>query len=244
MGAPGPRPQDDREVPRSPRRRALQADQAGVLRRRRLDHPPGVRAVPERDRLSGPVSHRQGRHRRAGQGPPRGLERGPPPRPDPARPRAQGRPVRAVEEPREPDRAPTTQAGADPETQPAAVPRLPALPAAAPDLPRPRRPRARAPRRVAEMGTTMPARAVRQGRPSDHRAAPNGRGGHHEQALQRRGRAGQHPDPPDHPTRLRLPLTLGRHRPRDALTRRPLPTPTRTVTPPTEPAGDSQVLPG
>ena len=32
VGAPGSRPQNDREVPRSPRRRALQADQADLLR--------------------------------------------------------------------------------------------------------------------------------------------------------------------------------------------------------------------
>jgi hypothetical protein len=37
----------------------------------------------------------------------------------------------------------------------------------------------------------------------------------------------QHPDPTDHPPRVRLPLTLGRHRTRNALTRRPLPTPPR-----------------
>src|ERR1019366_2429626 len=46
-------------------------------------------------------------------------------------------------------------------------------------------------------------------------------------------RADQHPNPPDHPPRVRLPLPRRRHSTRDALTRRPLPTPTRTVTPPT-----------
>jgi hypothetical protein len=45
--------------------------------------------------------------------------------------------------------------------------------------------------------------------------------------------------PAHHPTRVRLPLALGRHRSRDALTRRPLPTPTGAVTSPTVPAGDS-----
>jgi transposase len=74
---------------------------------------------------------------------------------------------------------------------------------------------------------------------SHHRAASNGRGGHHEQALQRRRRASQHPDPADHPTRVRLPLALGSHRSRDAVTRGPLPTPTRPVTQPTETSGDS-----
>src|ERR1039458_4322083 len=72
-------------------------------------------------RLEPTQSYRQGRHRRAGQGPPRGLERRPPPRTTAARPRAQRRPVRALEEPREPDRTPSTQARADPETQPPPV---------------------------------------------------------------------------------------------------------------------------
>jgi hypothetical protein len=42
-------------------------------------------------------------------------------------------------------------------------------------------------------------------------------------------RADQHPDQTDHPPRLRLPLTRRRHRTSDAVTRRPLPTPARTM---------------
>ena len=33
--------------------------------------------------------------------------------------------------------------------------------------------------------------------------------------VERQNRASEHPDPADHPTRVRLPLTLGRDRPRD-----------------------------
>jgi len=146
-------------------------------------------------------------------------------------------------EPREPDRAPSTQALANSETQPPPVPRVPTLPAAAPDLPSPRRARARPARSVAEMGQAIPPRTVREGRPPHHPTTRQGQSRDHKQVVKRRGRASQHPDSADHPTRVRLPLTLGRHRPRDALPRGPLPTPTRPVKPPTEPAGESKKRP-
>src|ERR1019366_8594092 len=87
---------------------------------------------------------------------------------------------------------------------------------------------------VAEVGQAMSPGAVPKARPPDHRTARKGPSGVHQWTLKRPRRADQHPDPADHPTRLRLPLTRRRHRPRDALPRRPLPTPTRTVTQPTD----------
>ena len=65
LGARRPGPQDGREVPGSARERAMRAGQARLLRRRRVDHPTDLRALPERHDLPGPVSHRQGRDRRA-----------------------------------------------------------------------------------------------------------------------------------------------------------------------------------
>ena len=98
----------------------------------------------------------------------------------------------------------------------------------------------RRPRRVAEVGVAMSPRAVRQARPHDPRPASRDRGRAAPPTLKRPDRADQHPDPADHPPRLRLPLTLGRHRPGHAVTRRPVPTPPRPLTQPTVPAGDSQ----
>ena len=124
------------------------------------------------------------------------------------------------------------------------LPRLPDLPAAARDLPRPVRAGARAARRMAEVGPPLPARAVRQARQDDHQAASRDRGGPSAPPVERQDRASEHPDPADHPPRFRLPLTLGRDRPRDALTRRALPTTPQPVTPPTVPAGGSQIVQG
>jgi hypothetical protein len=83
----------------------------------------------------------------------------------------------------------------------------------------------------AQMGAEIAPGAVPKARPADHPAAQNGRSGNHQQAVKRRGRADKHTATPDRTPRFRLPITLGRDRPRDALTRRPLPTPPRTVTP-------------
>src|SRR5450631_3335056 len=83
------------------------------------------------------------------------------------------------------------------------------------------------------MGAPISPGAVSKARPPDHTTARPGRSGVHQQLVKRPRRADQHPDPPDHPPRVRLPLTRRRHRHRDALTRRALPTPTRTVTAPT-----------
>jgi hypothetical protein len=144
-------------------------------------------------------------------------------------------PVRALEETREPDRAPAGQARLHPEAQRADLPRLPTERAATPDLPR-RQHTGRAPatRRLAEVGQALPPRAIRQAHAPNHRAALKSRGSADPSPLQRPRRAGQHPNPPDRPARLRLPLTRGSHRPRDAVTRWPLPTPPRPVTPPTD----------
>src|SRR5665213_3763947 len=125
-----------------------------------------------------------------------------------------------MEEPRQPHRPPEAQALKHPADQQAPVPRLPPRPAALTDLPRQRPRRARAARSVAEVGQTISPEAVPKARAPDHRTARKGRSGVHEWTLKRPGRADQHPDPADHPTRLRLPLTTRRDRTRDALTRR------------------------
>ena len=82
------------------------------------------------------------------------------------------------------------------------------------------------------VGQAMSPATVPQARAPNHRAALKGRGCLYEQLVQRARGAGQHPDPPDHAARLRLPLTRRRHRPGDAVTRRPLPTPARPVNDP------------
>jgi hypothetical protein len=124
----------------------------------------------------------------------------------------------------------------DPEDQPAPVPRLPALPTAAPDLPRRSRQRDRPPKRLAEVGIAMSPTTVRQARAHDPRPARRDRGRDSPRALQRPRQADQHPDRADHPPRPWLPLTTSRHRTRNAAPRRPLPTPTRPLKRPTEPA--------
>jgi hypothetical protein len=97
---------------------------------------------------------------------------------------------------------------------------------------------------MAEMGTTLPPSALRQARKDDHQTACRDRGGASPRIVERQNRASEHPDPADHSPRVRLPLTPGRHRARDALTRRPLPTPTRPVTPPPVPTGGSSFQAG
>jgi len=64
-----------------------------------LDLRPARRALPERGPLRGPLPRRGARDRRARRDPPRGLKRGPQGRPDGRRARAQGRALRALEEP-------------------------------------------------------------------------------------------------------------------------------------------------
>src|SRR3954451_13399343 len=180
-------------------------------------------------------SRRQAGHRRARRDPPRGLEPGPPIRAARPRPRAQGRPLCALEEPREPDLPPARQARPHPARQPAPVPRLPAQRTAAPDLPPRGRPSARRPRRLAAMGAALPPHAVCQARPHDPPPPRRHRGRATPHPQQRSHRADQHANPADHPPRLRLSLTTRRDRPRHAVTRGPLPTPTRPMTRPTEP---------
>jgi len=108
----------------------------------------------------------------------------PPPRPDPARPRAKRRPVRAVEEPghlNEPSNS------SSPRPSPHQTPyRLPPLPAAARDLPSAVRTGDRAARRVADLGppcrlapfVKLPApspTSVRESRPAIRHGLSNAR---------------------------------------------------------------------
>ena len=159
-----------------------------------------------------------------------------------ARPRAQGRPVRGLEEPREPHRPPGRQARHNPADQRQAVPRVPPQRAATPDLPAPRRRRRAAAGRLAEVGASLPTTIVRQARPHDHRATRRDPRRDPPRPLQRPDRADQHPDPTDHPPRVRVPQPARADRARDAQTRRPVPA-TTPVTRPTETSGDSKKAP-
>src|SRR3954466_6473500 len=159
------------------------------------------------------------------------------------RPRAQGRPLCALEEPREPDLPPASQARPHPARQPAPVPRLPAQRTAAQGLPPRCRPSARRPRRLAAMGAALPPHAVCQARPNYPPPPRRHRGRATPHPQQRPHRADQHANPADHPPRLRLSLTTRRDRPRHAVTREPLPTPTRPMTRPTEPTVGSSLAP-
>ena len=85
----------------------------------------------------------------------------------------------------------------------------------------------------------VPAPVVRQTRPHDHRATRRDPRRDPPRPLQRPDRADQHPDPPDHPPRIRVPHPAAPDRARDAQTRRPLST-TTAVTRPTETSGDSE----
>src|SRR5437764_4701591 len=88
------------------------------------------------------------------------------------------------------------------------------------------------------MGASLPAATVRQARQNDHRATRRDPRRDPPRPLQRPHRADQHPDPADRPTSVRIPLTTGADRTRDAQTRQPLPIVT-ALTPPTETSGDS-----
>src|SRR3954453_13673834 len=111
---------------------------------------------------------------------------------------------------------------------------------AAPDLPPRCRPRARRPRRLAAMGAALPPHAVCQARPHDPPPPRRHRGRARPHPQQRPPRADQPANPADHPPRRRLSLTTRRDRPRHAVTRGPLPTPTRPMTRPTEPTVGSE----
>ena len=151
-----PRPRDGREVPGSARPRALPADRACLLRHGRVDRPAGRRALPQRDPLRGPVSRGQGsRPTRWTRSAARSGTR-------PARPAS----TQLAKELKGARFALWKNAGNLTErqqlklariqqTQPAPLPRLPALPATPRDLPRPGRPRPHAARGVAEVGPTL-----------------------------------------------------------------------------------------
>jgi hypothetical protein len=120
-----------RGVLRRPRRGALCGDPAGQRRRGGMDRCDGGGALPQRHLVRRPLPRRQVGHRRAGRGPPPGLERRPQGRPGSAGWRAQGRPLRTVEEPGGPHPPPARQARLDRAGQRPAVPGVPAQGAAA-----------------------------------------------------------------------------------------------------------------
>ncbi len=88
------------------------------------------------------------------------------------------------------------------------------------------------------LGETLPPATVREARQDDHRPESRDPRRDQQRPLQRPRRSHQHPNPTDHPTRVRLPHTRSAHRPRDALTRWTLPTPA-PMKRPTETSGDS-----
>jgi transposase len=134
-----------------------------------------------------------------------------------------GRALRALEEPRAPHRPPAGQARRHRADEPTAVPCLPAQGTAQADLPAARHCRDRVARRLAEVGAALPPATVRQARQNDQRAARRHPRRDRARPLQRPRRSDQHPDPADHPPRLRLPLSRRPDRARDARPRRPLP---------------------
>jgi transposase len=101
--------------------------------------------------------------------------------------------------PRESHRPPAGQALGHPGHQQAALSRLPAQGAVAPDLPAARRGRGRAAPALAGLGTPLPPAAVREARPHDHRPARRHPRRDPARPLERPRRGDQHPDPPDHP---------------------------------------------
>ena len=104
------------------------------------------------------------------------------------------------------------------------LPRLPAQGTAQADLPPRARPGDRAARRLDRLGPPLPAAIVRQARQDDQRPARRDRRRDRARPVQRPRRSDQHPDPADHPPRLRLPQRRRPDRPGHAHPRRPVPT--------------------
>ena len=91
------------------------------------------------------------------------------------------------------------------------------------DLPAARRRGGQAARRMDRVGAALSPRIVRQARPHDHHAARRDRRGDRARPVQRPRRSDQHPDPDDHPPRLRLSQRRRADRAGDAVARRALP---------------------
>ncbi len=160
------------------------------------------------------------RARRGGQAPGGPRER--------AREGPQGRPVRVVEEPGEPDRAAAGQARVGGQDRPAAVPGIPAQVGPSADLPAAVQASQRGARAVDLLGPAVPHRGVRE-TAEEHRQTPRGDPGRDRaQPVQWSDRVGEYEDPFDNPDRVWVPLTRGTDRPRDAQPRRP---PTRPPRP-------------
>ena len=85
---------------------------------------------------------------------------------------------------------------------------------------------------------SLPTVVVRQARPHHHRPAQRDPRRDPARPLERPDRTGQHADPADRPTRVRVPQPSSADSTRDAQTRRPLPA-TTPVTQPTGTSGDS-----
>ena len=182
--------------------------------------------MSERDPVRGPIPRDQARDRRAGRDPPRGVKPGAPRRAQGCRQRAQRRPLHALEEPEQAQRRPEDQARPDPADQQAALPRLPHLPAATRDLPRPLPAGSQTTRRVACLGPALPACAVRQARQDDHQPTSRDRSGDSARLVEHPDRTGEYPATAHHPPRLRASHSRSPDRPGHAQPRRALPTPT------------------
>ena len=193
--------------------------------------------LPERGPLRRPVPRRAVGHRGARRGPPAGLERRPRTR-SPSRragPRrtghaegAEARPLRAVEEPREPHRPAAGQARLDRQDRPPAAPRLPAQrrpPAGLPARPRPRPPTRSRP------GSAGPAAAGSPRSSTCNAGSSNTR--HSILAAIEHGLSNGRIESVNTKIRLITRIAFGfrsprsPHRPRHAQPRRPPPTPPR-----------------
>ena len=160
------------------------------------------------------------------------------------RPRPEGRPLRAVEEPREPHQPAAGQAGLGREGQPSAVPGLPAQRATPGGLRPQGRGRQTATGLLARLGPALSHPELRPPRPTDQQAPRGDRRDPGPPTVQRAGRIHQYQAPALDPDRFRLQEPRGHDRPRHAQPRRVLPTPTRPssrMNRPTEPAGEPQI---
>ncbi len=128
-------------------------------------------------------------HRRAGPGPPPGVERRAQGRADRTGTRAQGRPLCAVEEPRRPDRPPARQARLDRPGQRSALPRLPPERRTQAGVHTQGRAGHRPARGVAGLGPALPHPRLRGAGQDDHPAPRRHPGRPHPWPVQRPGRA-------------------------------------------------------
>src|SRR4029450_14776 len=178
----------------------------------------------------------------AGPGPPPDLERRPPGRGCRGGQGAEGRPLRAVEEPRGLDPPAARQAGPHRRGQPAAVPGVSVERGAAAGLRGQRATCSGAAGRLAGMVQTLPEPAVSRVGQEDRPAPGRDRRRLDPGAVQRAGRIPQSQDPPADSGRVRVPLAPGADLPGNTRPGRAVPGSARTrTTGPTDMAVDPEI---